>query len=131
MIKLIYTMEDSKVHLKGDKEFKAEELYNLLEEKYICNFNKYSEYMRNIDINNVKDIMKENKIQVIMYDILTEIYGMDLSEKEIDILINTIKKCDLLRSIAESKQNFEDISIIQYIRIFIANIESIKLIENK
>lgn len=119
------------MHLKGDKEFKAEELYNLLEEKYICNFNKYSEYMRNIDINNVKDIMKENKIQVIMYDILTEIYGMDLSEKEIDILINTIKKCDLLRSIAESKQNFEDISIIQYIRIFIANIESIKLIENK
>ena len=119
------------MHLKGDKELKAEELYNLIEEKYICNFNTYSEYMKNININNLKDIMKENKIQVIMYDIINVIYGMYFSEKEIDILINVIKKCDLIRNIAESKINFENISIEQYIKIFIANIEIVNHIENK
>lgn len=117
------------MHLKGDKELKAEELYNLIEEKYICNFNTYSEYMKNININNLKDIMKENKIQVIMYDIINAIYGMDFNEKEIDILINVIKRCDLLRSIAESKINFENINIEQYIKIFIANIEIVNHIE--
>ena len=85
------------MHLKGEKELKAEKVYSLLEAEYSKEFDKYADKCKSLNIKDVENIMSENRRQLVMFNALQVIYNMELTDSDVKYAIDpyTMKEIDL------------------------------------
>lgn len=107
------------MHLKGERELKAEELYDIITDEFSTEYDKHVIYCKSLGTDNMDKIIEDDKKQVIMFHSMQTLFSMELSLDDINTLINVSNKSGILVVLASFIENINTDRLEEQIRTFI------------